>query len=246
LYKIIKKVHISTFFIAILIYGINLTAQVKTVRGSQKYMSNPLYRRYIELYKISKTKHADIVMLGNSLTNGGNWEELLGRNSVVNRGIPSDILDGYLARMEYVYKLSPKICFVQGGINDIFNWTPVNLIFEKYKKVIEGLKAHGIIPVIQSTLYVSPIWGEEWLKTHRPDLKPRDVNRDRNREVNKLNNLLRNYATKHGIEYIDLNSKLSKDGFLREDVTWDGAHLKAKGYKIWAEEVTKILRKYNL
>jgi len=34
-------------------------------------------------------------MLGNSITHGAAWNELLGRSNVVERGISSDVLRGY-------------------------------------------------------------------------------------------------------------------------------------------------------
>ncbi len=236
----------------IFILFILMLANVKTELAQEikpdkrLYLNNPLYRRYIELFRMSKIKRADIVMLGDSRTDGAEWNDLLGNKSVVKRSIPGDILDGYLARMEYVYNLHPKICFVQGGVNDIFNWTPVEQIFKKYVKIIEGLRRHGIIPVIQSTVYVSPIWGKEWLAQHRPYLKPRDVNKDRNREIKRLNKLLKEYASKHRIKFIDLNKKMSSNGFLKSSLTWDGVHYKSIAYKIWAKEVLKTLEELNI
>lgn len=218
-------------------------AQIKS--GKPKYLNNPIYERRVELFKLSKIKKVDIVMLGNSLTEGGNWEDLLGR-SVANRGITGDILEGYIPRMKYVYNLHPKVCFIEGGINDIYNWTPVKTIYDNYVIVIEGLKKRNIIPVIQSTLHTAKNWGEAWIRDHSPDLTPEEVNRERNKQVDMLNALLRNYARKNNIIFIDLNKKMSSGGFLKQHLTWDGAHLKANAYKIWAEEINKVLKKLKI
>ncbi|MFA3784155.1 GDSL-type esterase/lipase family protein [Melioribacteraceae bacterium 4301-Me] len=207
---------------------------------STRYKLNPNYQLQLRLYDIYKTKQADIVMLGNSLTHGVNWNELLGRSNVVERGIPSDVLDGFLARMSYIYRLKPKICFILGGINDIYNWTPVERIYFNYVRIINGLKKAGIKPVIQSTVYAGKNWGKDW------GLTPEN-NRNRNLEVDKLNNLLLEYARKNNIDYIDLNSKMStSDHFLRPELTWDGVHFNAEGFKIWGNEVERVLEKYNL
>ena len=54
------------------------------------------------LYQVRKDQHmsykiqADIVMLGDSMTEFAEWNELLGRNDVVNRGIRGDITEGML------------------------------------------------------------------------------------------------------------------------------------------------------
>lgn len=195
------------------------------------YKGNPLYQRQLEFYDIYKTKSADIVMLGNSITHGVDWSELLGRKNIVNRGISSDIVEGFYNRLNYVYELNPKICFILGGINDIYNWIPVADIFESYKKVIMKLKEHNITPVIQSTIYAGKGWPQS---------------ADRNNEVEKLNKLLREYASKNGMEFIDLNSFLSKDKYLIDKYTWDGLHLNAEGYKLWGNEINQALVKHGL
>ena len=196
-----------------------------------KYGKNPNYNYQLSLYDIYKTESADVVMLGNSITYGINWNELLGRGKIVNRGIGSDIVEGFLNRLKYVIKLHPKLCFIMGGINDIYNDTPVDLNFQHYKKIIEILKENNITPIVQSTLYVSIKWhGYE----------------DKNPEVRKLNELLYEYSKKNKVDFIDLNLRLSRDGILIEKYTRDGVHLNAEGYKIWGEEVDNILKKYGI
>ncbi len=243
----LRKVLTVSLYVLILFEGV-LAFDLKDIaaKDTAKYLKNPIYNRRIELFKLYKIRKVDIVMLGNSLTEGVDWSELLGRFSVANRGITGDILEGYLNRMKYVYNLHPKVCFIEGGINDIYNWTPVKEIFEQYKKVIAILLQHNIIPVIQSTLYSAEFWGEKWILNHNPNLKPAEVNKGRNNEVKKLNSLLREYARKNGIIFIDMNKKMTSRGFLKRSLTWDGVHLTARGYKIWAEEVNKVLIKLGL
>ncbi len=210
-------------------------------QNNKAYLNNPIYKRQIEMYDVYKTKQADIVMFGNSLTHGANWNELLGRDNVVERGIVSDVTEGFVARLRYVYKLKPKVCFILGGLNDIYNWTPVEKIYANYIKMISSLELRGIQPVIQSTLYSGKKWGADYLARTNPDLKPEDVNAERNSQVKLLNKMLADYAKRNKIIFIDLNKEMSKDDFLRSDVTYDGAHLNARGYKIWAQEVDEVL-----
>ncbi len=213
---------------------------------SSNFRTNPNYKLQLDLYDIYKLKQADVVMLGNSLTHGANWNELLGRPNVVERGIVSDVLAGFAARLYYVTKLKPKIVFILGGLNDIYNWIPVETIYQDYIKIIEELKRNKITPVIQSTLYAGRDWGKDWLEANRPELDVPKYNGERNTQVDKLNEMLSNFAKVNQIEFIDINSKLSRGGYLKPEVTYDGAHLNANGYKIWAEEVDKILRKNGM
>jgi len=237
------KIRNSVLIVSLLFIGGFSIPEVKNGNNPQSKVSfrnNPIYQREIDMFNLNKLKQADIVMLGNSLTAGANWNEILGRLSVVERGITSDMLEGYANRMNLVYNLKPKICFICGGLNDIFNWVPVDQIYETYIKIVSDLKARNIIPVIQYTVYV----GKDLMKTQNITLENL---KGRNDEVTKLNKLLSDYAKKNNIEFINLNSRLTSiDGFLRTEFTWDGIHFKAAAYKIWAEEVDKILRKYKL
>jgi len=245
--KNIKKFYFLLIVITTLwLFPLMHIIEGQLLKDPNRYLKNPIYQRRVELFRASKIKRATIVMLGNSLTEGGSWNDLLGRNDVVNRGISGDILLGYLNRMKYVYNLHPRICFIEGGINDIYNWETLDNIYHWYIQILEGLKNNGIIPVIQSTLYVGENWGAKWLKEHRPDLKPREVNKERNYTVKLLNKKLLRYAKRHNIIFIDLNKKLTKHGFLIPDYTWDGAHLKTIAYKIWGKEIIKVLKQLGI
>jgi lysophospholipase L1-like esterase len=195
------------------------------------YKQNRNYTIQTELYNIYKTEKADVVMLGNSITFGVNWNELMGRTRIVNRGIDSDNMVGFLRRMNYIYKLHPKLCCIMGGINDIYQDAPAEEIFENYKKIIEGLQAQKIVPVVQSTLFVSSKW-----KRYA----------EKNLEVAKLNSMLADYARLKGIEFVNLNAVMSKDHLLLEELTTDGVHLTAKGYALWRDELEKILKRYGV
>ncbi|MFH1194151.1 MAG: GDSL-type esterase/lipase family protein [bacterium] len=213
---------------------------------SLKFDDTQNYIHETGLYKIYKKKRADVVMLGNSLTHGVNWNELLGRENVVERGIPGDIVEGYLKRLNSITDLNPKVCFIMGGINDIYNWTPVEKIYQKYIQLVAELKRKNIIPVIELVIYAGTDYGNEWLKQNNPDAVPLEVNRGRNAEVEKLNDMLKKFAERNNISIIDLNERLASGKFLRKEFTYDGLHLNAKGYQIWGEEVEKVLKKFNM
>jgi len=214
------------FILLMLLIPVLITAQDSLV-----FKKNPHYDLQIGFFNIYKLNPVDIVMLGNSITHGVNWNELLNRKNIAEQGITSDILEGYLYRINYVTRLNPKVCFIEGGINDIYSGISVEQIFENYKKIIDRLKMNKIIPVIQSTIFVSPKW-------HSSELK--------NPEVKKLNTLLKSYANEQNLEFIDLNKKLSVNNKLINEYTIDGVHLNSLAYKLWGIEVEKILKKYNL
>lgn len=207
-----------------------LTApEVRALSDTTYYKGTPDHRMQTSLYDVYKTKHAEIVMLGNSLTHGVNWNELLGRTDVAERGIPGDGIKDFLGRMDYVYRLNPKICFIMGGVNDIYSGYPAEPTAANFIKVIEALREHNIIPVIQSPLYVS----SKYL-----------LSAQKNREIAILNNLLKAYADKNGVLFIDLNSKMSRGGYLQSELTLDGIHLNARGYVIWRDEIESVISRH--
>jgi len=185
------------------------------------YLQNKKYIQQIGLYKIYQTKEAKIIMLGDSITYKVNWNELFNNQNIINRGIGSDTTEGFLHRLNFIYKLNPEYVFIMGGINDIGKGYKVEEIFKNYKTIIEKLKSKNIIPIVQSTLFTT---------------KKKHTNK-----VKKLNNLLMQYCKKNKIDFINLNDKLSKNGTLIKDYTVDGVHLKPKGYKIWKNELEKYL-----
>ncbi len=222
------SVKMLTLFLLAIFCGI--TPVKSFAQDSAEFAKNPLYIQETGLYDIYKTKKADIVFFGDSHIKGADWNELLGREKVVGRGITSDVLEGYLSRLHYIYKLEPKICFITGGLNDIYGWIPVDKVFQYYTRIIRELRTKGIIVVVQSTLYTT----KEWANAE-----------NRNPEVEKLNKLLKEYCNQEKIEFIDLNAKMSNGIYIKNSLVNSWGHLNPRGYKIWAEEVEKVLYKLD-
>jgi lysophospholipase L1-like esterase len=177
-------------------------------------------------FSVYQNMENGIVMLGDSITAGVEWNELLGIPDIANRGIGSDTTEGFYNRLENIYKIKPKICFIMGGINDIGYGIPVETILQNIEMIIEGLHENGIKPIIQSTLYVSNKV-ENW--------------RDKNNNVDKLNNGLKNICVKNGIIFVDINGTLSANGSLIDRYTYDGVHLNGSGYNEWKKLIESII-----
>ena len=229
---------IITISILLFVIGISLVwyfesqhqpiVETNTVKErNDMYSRNTNYVVQMEMLKLYKTTSADIVILGDSHSFNANWSEILGRAKVANRGIISDLTSGYLHRMEYVLNLHPKVCFVEGGINDFYSKFTVNEVMRNLSQVVDTLRQHNIIPIFTSTFPVA-------------------TNRENavfvNKQVERLNTLLTNYCRENKIEIIDINLQISENGFLRNDMSYDGLHLNATGYAIWAKEIERIIK----
>lgn len=161
------------------------------------------------------------VMIGDSITDGGLWNELLNNDLIQNRGIAGDTTDGVLDRLNSVNK-NLKQAFIMIGINDFFQEKSVDYVFSNYLKIIENLQQKGIKVYIQSTLFV----GES---------KPAKYNE----KVEALNEKLKNYAKENNLIFIDLNKQLAPNKTLKNEFSYDELHLNGKAYKIWTETIKK-------
>src|SRR5882724_10738404 len=92
-------------------------AQIKT------YDTLPnLPEHYVERYELFKKepiKQGSILMVGNSITEFGNWKTLLKDTTVINRGISGDVTFGVLHRVKDITDGKPGKLFLLIGINDL-------------------------------------------------------------------------------------------------------------------------------
>ncbi|RLA77880.1 MAG: lipolytic protein [Epsilonproteobacteria bacterium] len=168
-----------------------------------------------ELLSFENSK--SIVMLGDSITDRGLWNELTKRNDIINRGISGDTTIGVLGRLDSLNK-NLKIAFVMIGVNDLLKNRSVEYVFKNYVKIISGLEEKGIKPIIQTTLHVG---------TLAPAIY--------NTKIYKLNELLKNYAQKEKLQFIDLNKVFAPNEVLLDKYSLDGLHLNGAGYMEWVK-----------
>ena len=166
-----------------------------------------------------------IVMIGDSITDGAEWYELLKNNEVQNRGIGGDTTKGILDRLDTINKSIKKV-FIMIGINDIAGYKRVDEIYNNYIKILEDLERKDIKVYIQSVLYV----GKNY------------PNSDYfNKEVKNLNKKLEQIAKDKNIDFIDLNSIFAPNDYLEKIYTDDEIHLNGKAYILWANEILKYI-----
>ena len=167
-----------------------------------------------------------IAMMGDSITRGGRWSELLGREDVSNHGVVGNSSAQIVNRMEDVYRHNPRICFIMAGVNDIAGGVPVEEVFTNIRLMVQGLRVRQIIPVLQSTLY-----------TRIPRY---------NRRIEKLNGMLAAYSREFKVDFVDLNASLSHDRLLERMYTFDGIHLRPTAYEQWRRELQRTLNRHNV
>lgn len=187
------------------------------------FAQTPYYTDKVSQFKMLSNQTKPIMMIGDSITDRGLWNELLKRNDIVNRGISGDTTDGLLNRIAINNKGLKKV-FIMIGINDLLREKSVEDVYRNYIKILEYYKSNRVTPIVESTLYVQD---ESVSQT--------------NQKVKNLNNQLKEYTYKNKIIFIDLNEKLSPNGYLDSQYTNDRVHLNGKGYQLWANTLEKYL-----
>lgn len=166
------------------------------------------------------------VMLGDSLTDGAEWQELFPNVSIANRGINGDTTYGLFKRLAHVVASHPARTFVMVGNNDILDHRPIGDIQADYLTVLEELSTQGIQTVIQSTLYVgNEVADADYINT----------------STEQLNTWLKAQAASRGWTFVDLNQLLAPRHTLNAEWSHDGIHLNGQGYQVWKEAIAGYL-----
>jgi lysophospholipase L1-like esterase len=195
------------------------------------FSDNLSYEQQTGLYRHYQSPK-NIVMLGNSITSRVNWCEFLNRSDITNMGIDGDITEGYLNRLLFVRKLNPKICFIEGGINDLFYTISQDTTLHNLREIVAELKSYGIVPVLTTIPFVTINFSDA---------------KNLNNKIREINTELAKLATTEKISLIDLNRLLSDANFRHTAYAIsDGLHLTDKAYVLWCEEILKILEQEKI
>lgn len=185
-----------------------------------------LYYQRASLFDTLGTNQNSIVMLGNSLTHGCEWHELLGNPNVVNRGINGDIAEGIDLRLDGILRGRPAKIFLLCGVNDVSHDLSADSIASAVEAIVGRIQRESpttkvylqsLLPINNSFGRYKRIFGKE-------------------QTIRDINTLLEAYAAKNDITWINLYPAFADEkGNLRSDLTNDGLHLLGPGYIIWRE-----------
>ena len=111
---------------------------------AQEQKHSTFYYQRATLFEVLPTSKSDIVFLGNSITNGGEWAELLGNPHAKNRGISGDTTQGVLDRLSTVIKGKPAKIFLLIGTNDFARGKSMDEIVKNVEKIAAPPPTSGI------------------------------------------------------------------------------------------------------
>ena len=205
-----------------------------SIKENPRVYTDYYYKRISEFNEQPQISSKDIVMLGNSLTEGGgDWEKRLGVKNVINRGIVGDEILGVYDRLESVVEGCPQRIYLLIGINDISHNATKDSMVRNIQMVIEKIreKSPATELFLQSILPINEKIGKYSRLKGKTAMIP------------QINEDLRKLAEREGIHYVDLFSlfKEKNSNSMRMNLTSDGLHLTEEGYKVWCKAILKTL-----
>ena len=223
-----KKSIMASLLLAATLFSSDMAAQ-------EKYVYNEFYFQRSSLFSELSVGKKDIVFLGDSQTNGCEWHELLGMKNVKNRGISSDVIQGFIDRVDPIVEGQPAKVFILGGVNDIsHDLTPDSLCTSMEKLIVKIKQGSPRTKIyLQSLLPIDNSFGR-----YRKMVGKEQV-------IVETNRLYKEMAERHGVTWIDLYSKMvdPATGSMRKGLPNDGLHLLGAGYLVWRDAVLPYVKK---
>ena len=183
-------------------------------------------------------KENRVVFMGNSITEG--WVEIrpdfFNENGYIGRGIGGQTSYQFVVRFRPdVINLKPKLVVINAGTNDVAeNTGPFDLqtTFGNIVSMVELAKANKIKVILTSVL---PAAKFSWNKgiTDAPD------------KIEALNALIKEYAKKHKIPYVDYYNPMvtGPERALNPAYSKDGVHPTAEGYEVMEALIKPVIDK---
>lgn len=219
-----------------LTFSILLTILLFEFSYAQDWANLKRFQKENTELKMFKPNEHRVVFMGNSITEG--WlnlrPEFFTDKPYVNRGISGQTTPQMLLRFRQdVINLMPSVVVILAGINDIAGNTgpsTIEMIADNIISMAELAKANNIKVILCSVL---PAYDFPW----RQGLEPAE-------KVVKLNKLLKTYAKKHNLVYVDYFTAMADESNgLKKELGSDGVHPNITGYLIMEPLVEKAITK---
>ncbi len=214
---------IKFFLLIITSYVLSLNLLKAQQLVDTNYQST-YYLQKVTLFRLLPDTKDEIVFLGNSITDIGEWTEIWQDIHVKNRGVSGDNTFGVLARLDEVVSSKPSKIFIMIGINDIAKNTPDSIILNNYKKIIQYIRFHSPKTklIVQSILPTNNFFTE--FKNHQ----------NKDTHIRFVNTNLQSFCKENRLVFLDLyHHFLDNENKLDKKYTNDGLHINGYGYMLW-------------
>ncbi len=164
-----------------------------------------------------------IVFLGDSISEGGLWDEWFPDVPVLNRGIGGETSAQVRVRLDTAIH-DPLAVFLLVGTNDLSAGVAAAEVARNIGEIIDGIghRAPDALVVVQSVMPRSAAF--------------RDEVRRLNQEIRRV------VAGRATARYLDLWPALATPtGVLRAEFTRDALHLNGDGYRAWVDVIRPLV-----
>jgi len=196
---------------------------------AEKIMEGAYWKHRASLFRTLPNPEGEICFLGDSITDGCEWRELTGIESVTNRGIGGDTAWGLMARIDEVVEGRPAKVFLMIGTNDLaWGGKTVPEVRDKIAEVLDTIKRRspGTKLYLQSVLPVIDGMKDKF----------------RNENIEAVNVELEKLAKEKGVTWVNLAPYFKdENGQLKKKYTEDGLHLTGEAYQLWYTLIRKYL-----
>jgi lysophospholipase L1-like esterase len=195
------------------------------------------WQNRVKAFKEQNESLKNVVLLGDSITEGFEIAKYFAGRRILNRGIGADMIGnamstddprGVLQRLdESVFDCGATDVFILIGINDLNTGRTVDSMEAGYRELLKRLRER-----------------QPALKIHVQSVLPtRGAHSKQNAPVVAFNEKLKRLAQENKCNWIDLHALMRDDkGELKAEFTNDGLHLTEPAYRIWRTEVLKALK----
>ncbi len=165
-----------------------------------------------------------IVFLGDSITEYGEWSELLPKYPILNRGIAGDGIEGVINRLDEIARHDPSMIFLMIGVNDL-SFHKIQSVINMYTKLLSSIQE--LMPqtklIVQSILPVNNAIYHLGIE---------------NEAIDQVNAALREICDQSGLTYLDLGADFkNQENNLKSNYSNDGIHINGIAYNQWKEKL---------
>jgi len=169
----------------------------------------------------------DILLLGDSILDFGEWHELLANPHAKNRAINGDDTRTILERLDQITRGSPRHVILLCGINNLQNRVSQAQTTREYARIVETITSRSactdlwLLPTLPINTRLYRKWIVPGMGFLHAPLRE---------EVGALNTFIRALAVdRPRVHFVDLPELLDATGELRQEFSSDGIHLNGRG-----------------
>jgi lysophospholipase L1-like esterase len=190
----------------------------------------------VRAFKEQNLSWQNVVLLGDSITEGFEVTKYFPGWRVLNRGIGADVIGndmpagdprGVLQRLDNsVFDCAATDVFILIGINDLNTGRKVEAMEAGYRELLKRVR--GKRPDLR--IHIQSV------------LLTRGTHEKQNGPVREFNERLKKLTAEFGCSFIDLHLLMrDESGQLKAEFTNDGLHLTEPAYVVWREQIFKAM-----